>query len=120
MIKGIYKNPRVNIILSCKRLHTLPLTLGTSRDVCIGNSRCCIGNSRLHNWAGKKEHPDWEEKIKLPLFTDDMIFRHVENTQWKKMYNGVYKYLLELKSDFIEVARYKATYKNHVCICSSN
>lgn len=36
-------------------------------------------------------------KKKWPLFTDDMIFRHVENIQGEKMYDGVYRLSIRTK-----------------------
>ena len=72
----IYDKPTANIILNGKKLKAIPLGLRTRQGCPLWP---LLFNTALEVLAttireGNKKKPDWKEKGKLSLFTDDMIF----------------------------------------------
>ena len=117
IVKTIYNKPTANIILNGEKLKAFPLTSGTRQG--------CPSSPLLFNivlevlaTAIRKEKEIKgiqieKEEVKLSLFSDDMI-PYVENPK-----DSIRK-LLELISEFSEVAGYKINTQKSLAFLYTN
>ena len=118
MVKAIYDKPIANIILSNKKLKAFPLRWWTRQGCPVSP---LLFNKALEGVAttireGKeiKGIQIGKEEVKVSLYADDMIL-YMENP------NNTIRKLLELNSEFSEIAGYKVkTQKSPAFLCTNN
>ena len=72
----IYDKPTANIILNGKKLKEFPVRSGTRQRCPLSPSIQRSFGSPSHSKQRRKrnkKNPSWKEKVKLLLFSDDMI-----------------------------------------------
>ena len=104
MIKGIYEKPTVNIQLNNERMKDYSLRSGKRQDICFHYWHLTLHWKFYLEKSNKKENKrqrkTGKEKIKLALFTDDMIF-HMEYPKEHTHTN------MDIINEFSKVGGYK-------------
>ena len=116
IIKAIYDKPTANIILKSEKLEAFPLRSGTRQRCSLSPLLFDIVLEVLAMAIKEKEIKGIQigkEKVKLSLFSDDMIL-YIENPK------DTTRKLLELIHEFGEVADYKINTQISVAFLYTN
>ena len=77
MIKNIYENPTASIVFNGEGPNAFSLRSGIRKGCLLSPLLVILAKAIKQE---KKCHPEWKEKIKLPLFAYDMTL-HIENSK---------------------------------------
>ena len=116
IVKAIYDKPTANIILNGEKLKVFPLISGSRQECPLSPLLSNIVLEVLATAIKEKEIKGIQirkEEVKLSLFADDMIL-YIKNPK-----DSIRK-LLELISEFSNVARYKINTQISVAFLYTN